>query len=46
MWTVECQRAFELIKDDLTKSPVLNTPNLDTPFKVQTAASDVGLVRY
>lgn len=45
-WTEECQ--FELIKDELTKAPVLNTPNFESSFKVQTDASDVGLgaVRY
>lgn len=42
-WTEECQRSFELIKDELTKAPVLNTPNFESSFKVQTDASDVGL---
>ncbi|GAA6110064.1 protein turtle homolog B-like [Tachysurus ichikawai] len=42
-WTDECQRSFDLIKDELTRAPVLVTPNFDVFFKVQTDASDVGL---
>ncbi|XP_073731162.1 retrovirus-related Pol polyprotein from transposon opus [Misgurnus anguillicaudatus] len=43
MWTDECQKAFELLKDELTKAPVLGTPNFNVPFSVQTDASDIGL---
>ncbi len=42
-WTEECQCSFDLIKDELTRAPVLNTPNFESSFKVQTDASDVGL---
>ncbi len=42
-WTEECQCSFDLIKDELTRAPVLNTPNFESFFKVQTDASDVGL---
>ncbi|XP_053681478.1 uncharacterized protein LOC127161145 [Labeo rohita] len=42
-WTEECQRSFDLIKDELTRAPVLSTPNFDCSFKVQTDASNVGL---
>ncbi|XP_073808802.1 adenosylhomocysteinase isoform X1 [Danio rerio] len=42
-WSDECQRAFDVIKDELTRAPVLCTPNFDLSFKVQTDASDVGL---
>ncbi|KAI2663134.1 Transposon Ty3-G Gag-Pol polyprotein [Labeo rohita] len=42
-WTEECQRSFDLIKDEMTRAPVLSTPNFDCSFKVQTDASNVGL---
>lgn len=42
-WTEECQKSFELIKQDLTNAPVLMAPDLTKSFKVQTDASEVGL---
>lgn len=42
-WKDKCQHSFDLIKDELTRAPVLSTPKFDSSFKVQTDASDVGL---
>lgn len=43
IWTEQCQRAFEIIKRDLTQTPVLTPPNFNKTFKVQTDASEIGL---
>lgn len=43
IWTEECQRAFDTIKQDLVQAPVLTTPNFSKSFQVQTDASDIGL---
>ena len=42
IWTVECERAFQQIKDCLCSSPVLYNPDFDREFFVQTDASDRG----
>lgn len=42
-WTESCQEAFETIKNDLTQTPVLISPDFSRPFKVQTDASEKGL---
>ncbi len=42
-WTKACQDAFERIKSDLIKAPVLTPPDFNRSFKVQTDASDIGL---
>ena len=39
-WDIECQMAFESLKQSISKEPVLQLPNLDLPFEVQTDASD------
>ena len=41
-WTEECERAFQLLKSDLTKSPVLFAPDFKREFIVQADASAVG----
>lgn len=42
-WTDECERAFQAIKEKLVSAPILNCPNYDLPFFVQTDASAYGL---
>ncbi len=41
-WSENCQRAFENVKLLLTTAPVLASPRLDMPFKLQVDASQVG----
>lgn len=43
MWTDECEHAFNHIKEKLISAPILNCPNYDLPFFVQTDASAFGL---
>lgn len=42
-WTPECEQAFQDLKSCLCKSPVLQSPDFDLPFVVQTDASELGL---
>ena len=42
-WTEECDKAFQTLKDHLTKVPVLAYPDFDKPFILDTAASDVAI---
>ena len=42
-WDIECRMAFESLKQAISKEPVLQLPNLDLPFEVQTDASDKAL---
>ena len=44
-WDIECQMAFESLKQAISKEPVLELLGLDLPFKVQTDASDKVLGR-
>src|SRR6266550_1569687 len=39
-WTVECQVAFDLLKERFTSAPVLRMPDVNLPFILQTDASD------
>lgn len=41
-WTPECQQAFDNAKSLLCHSPVLATPDLSWPFKLEVDASAVG----
>lgn len=43
VWTSECQEAFNDLKDCLCHGPLLQSPNFDLQFTVQTDASGVGL---
>lgn len=42
-WTPECEQAFQDLKSCLCKDPVLQSPNFDLPFVVQTHASELRL---
>jgi predicted aspartyl protease len=42
-WSVECQAAFEKVKELLSTSPVMSFPYLDKPLKIVTDASRIGL---
>ena len=42
-WTVECEEAFQRLKDLLTKAPVLAYPQFGQRFLLETDASGVGL---
>lgn len=42
-WTPECDDAFAKLKELLITAPVMNCPDFDLPFCVQTDASDFGL---
>jgi hypothetical protein len=39
-WTLNCQQAFETIKEKLTTAPVLQGPNWSLPFHIHTDASE------
>ena len=43
IWTEECQRGFQRLKDLLSQAPVLCYPSLTKDFELQTDASSVGL---
>lgn len=42
-WTDACEQAFQELKDCMCRGPVLQSPDFDLPFVVQTDASGVGL---
>ena len=42
-WTDECQAAFEKIRDELTKAPVLAVADPNKPYTLQTDASDFAM---
>ncbi|KAL2077779.1 hypothetical protein ACEWY4_027283 [Coilia grayii] len=43
VWTEDCLKTFWDLKDCLCNSPVLQSPNFDPPFTVQTDTSGLGL---
>ena len=42
-WTVECQRAFDTLKEHLLAEPIVAYPDFELPFKLYTDASNFGL---
>ena len=42
-WSMQCQMAFESLKEAISTKLVLRLPDLDFPFEVQTNASDRAL---
>ena len=44
VWSVECQEAFESLKDALSTSPILKSPEFGKPFLVTCDASGKAVV--
>jgi hypothetical protein len=42
-WTPACQEAFDQIKSRMTEAPILQHPNPDRPFVIETDASNFGV---
>lgn len=42
-WSIDCQNAWDIIKDKLVTAPILTRPDFDKEFIIQTDASDFGL---
>jgi hypothetical protein len=42
-WSPECQAAFATLKNLLTTAPILLTPNMAQPFRIECDASDFGI---
>lgn len=42
-WSVECEIAFNKIKDIISEDTLLHFPNFNYPFYIQTDASDYGI---
>lgn len=42
-WSVECEQAFKSLKDHLCSDPVLQSPNFEKQFVLQTDASNRGI---
>lgn len=43
VWDSQCQAAFEILKEELFTTPVLQGPNWSLPFHISTNASDTAL---
>ncbi|GFX01449.1 retrovirus-related Pol polyprotein from transposon 297 [Trichonephila clavipes] len=42
-WSVEAQRAFDVVKTVITEVPVLKLPDFEKPFELFTDASETGI---
>ncbi|GFV34664.1 retrovirus-related Pol polyprotein from transposon 297 [Trichonephila clavipes] len=43
IWSIEAQKAFDVVKADITKAPVLKLPDFKKPFELFTDASSIGV---
>ena len=43
VWTEECTKAYQELKDLLLKEPVVAYPDFSVPFRLYTDASNIGL---
>ncbi|GFY34448.1 retrovirus-related Pol polyprotein from transposon 17.6 [Trichonephila clavipes] len=43
LWSIEAQKAFDLVKGAITKAPVLKLPDIKKPFELFTDASSIGV---
>ena len=43
VWTEECTKAYQELKDLLLKEPVVAYPDFSIPFRLYTDASNIGL---
>ncbi|KAG1468527.1 hypothetical protein G6F56_003781 [Rhizopus delemar] len=43
LWSQKCQEAFDCLKSLMSSSPVLQHPDLNKPFIIETDASDLGV---
>jgi hypothetical protein len=43
IWSLECEKAFRILKKSLTTAPVLAQPDIEKPFDVYCDASGIGL---
>lgn len=42
-WTMECEASFARIKKLLTEAPVLQLPDMNSPYRIETDSSDYGI---
>ena len=43
VWDSQCQATFDILKEKLSTTPVLQGPNWSLPFHISTDASDTTL---